>query len=107
VIYLVRRAYLVDPPLSGTREIEMLLEGALTRLSDIDEATVFAETADTADTTLKGIAIEVAIEASDEATASRHGRKAIRSSLRRVGVSTSDLRLANGLTSEAPSSTGA
>jgi hypothetical protein len=104
VIYLVRRAYRVDPPLPGTREIEMLLEGALTRLSDIDEATVFAETADT---TLKGIAIEVAIEASDEATASRHGRNAIRSSLRRVGVPTSDLRLANGITSEALSSTGA
>jgi len=105
VIYLVRRAYLVDPPVRGTREIEMLLQGALTRLSDIDEATVFAETADT---TLKGIAIEVAIEASDEATASKQGRNAIRSSLRRVGVPTSDLRLASGLTSEAsPSSTGA
>ncbi len=103
VTYLVRRAYLIDPPVTETREIEWLLERALTRLPDIDGAAVFAELVDD---TLKGIVIEVAVEASDAAMASRLGRTAIRSELRRSGVSTWDLRLADGLTSEASPSTG-
>ena len=55
------------------------------------------------DDAFKGIVIEVALEASDAATASKQGRAAIRSELRRAGVSTGDLRLADGDTSEAPS----
>jgi len=102
VNYFVRRAYLVDPPVTATREIEWLIERDLTRLPDIDGATVFAELVDD---TLQGIVIEVAVEASDEATASKRGRTAIRSALRRVGVSTWTARLADGLTSEAPPST--
>jgi hypothetical protein len=46
--------------------------------------------------------IDVAVEASDEATASKQGRTGIRSALRRVGVSAWNLRLANGRTSVAP-----
>lgn len=102
--YLVRRAYFVDPPVPATREIEWLLERTLARVPDIDGASVFAELAED---TLKGIVVEVAIEASDEAAASKQGRTAIRSALRRVGVSPSDLRLADGLTAEAPPSTDA
>ena len=103
MIYLVRRAYVVDPPVTGTREIEWLLEGALARVPDIEGASVFAELGDD---TLKGIVIEVAVEASDAATASKQGRAAIRAELRRLGVSAWNLRLADGLTSAAPPSTG-
>jgi len=103
VTYLVRRAYVVDPPVARSREIEWLLESALARVPDIERASVFAELDDD---TLKGIVIEVAVEASDAATASKTGRVAIRSELRRLGVSAWNLRLADGLTSEAPSSTG-
>ena len=102
MLYLVRRAYVVDPPVTGTKEVEWRLERALTGLPDIDGASVFVELVDD---TLKGIVIEVAVEASDAATASKQARAAIRSELRRLGVSAWNLRLADGLTSEAPSST--
>lgn len=101
MIYFVRRAYVVDPPVTGNREIEWLLERDLARLPGVDGATVFAELDDD---TLTGIVIEVAVEASDEATASKQGRTGIRSALRRVGVSAWNLRLADGRTSEAPRS---
>lgn len=101
MIYFVRRAYLADPPLRGIREIEWPLERTLIRVPNVVGASVFA---DLDGDSLKGIVIEVAIEASDEPAASKHGRAAIRSSLRRVGVSPTVLRLADGLTSEAPPS---
>lgn len=102
MIYLVRRAYLADPPLRGLREIEWPLERALTQVPNVVGASVFAELDGDS---LRGIVIEVAIDASDEAAASKQGRAAIRTSLRRVGISPSVLRLADGLTSEAPPST--
>ena len=102
MIYFVRRAYIVDPPVTGTREIEWLLQRTLTRLPDIDGATVFAELDSDV---IKGIVIEVAVEAHDEVAASKQGRNSIREALRRVGVSRWDIRLAEGLTSAAPPST--
>ena len=71
------------------------------RLPGIDGATVFAELAGDV---IKGIVVEVAVEAHDEAAASKQGRAAIRSELRRVGVSRWELHLVDGHTSVAPPS---
>ena len=103
MIYFVRRTYVVDPPVTGTREIERILKRTLTRWPDIDRANVFAKLVGD---TIRGIVIEVAVEAYDQAAASKQGRNAIRSGLQRVGLSRWDLHLADGLTSAAPPSTG-